>query len=125
MAGTTIKKGTYGKSVNPALQVVPDSATALTSTDTLLYSMYVSNTTASTVTFLVVDGNGREIVPLVSLPSHSMLSAEWSDGIVAPGGLTWTAGGGGAVLDRFTASKGCQQQHRFLYHKYWVVVFYR
>lgn len=104
MAGTTIKKGTFGKSVDPELQVVPDSATALTSTNTLLYSMYVSNTTASTVTFLVVDGNGREIVPTVDIPSHSILSAEWLDGIVAPGGLTWTAGTASALQAAVTAT---------------------
>ena len=104
MAGTTIKKGTFGKSVDPEMQVVPDSATALTSTNTLLYSMYVSNTTDSTVSFLVVDGNGREIVPEVDLPSHSILSAEWSDGIVAPGGITWTAGAANALEAAVTAT---------------------
>lgn len=104
MAGTTIKKGTYGRSVDPALQVVPDSATALTSTDTLLYSMYVSNVTNSAATLLVVDGNSREIIPTVSIPSNSILCAEWNDGIVAPGGLTWTAGTADALEAAVTAT---------------------
>lgn len=93
MAGTTIKKTTYGFSISPELQVVPDSATALSSSDTLLYSMYVSNVTGSTVALTVLDGQStpREVVPTTNIGPHQILSAEWLDGLVCPGGVTWSA----------------------------------
>ena len=93
MSASTIRKGTYGRSIDPKLQVVPDSSTDLTATDTLLYSMYVSNVTGGTVSLQVLDKQSvpREVIPTTSIGPHQILSAEWLDGIVCPGGVTWVA----------------------------------
>lgn len=104
MAGSTVYKQTYEKSVNPALQVVPNSGTALTSEDTLLFSMYVSNTTGGAVTLLVVDGNSRQVIPTVSIPANTVQFYQWNDGIFCPGGITWTAGSASALHAAVTAT---------------------
>ena len=93
MSASTIRKGTYGRSIDPKLQVVPDSSTDLTTTDTLLYSMYVTNVTGGTVTLTVQDKQDTPLSLLneLSIGAHQSLSAEFLDGIVCPGGVTWVA----------------------------------
>lgn len=99
MSASTIRKGTYGRSIDPKLQVVPNSSTDLTTTDTLLYSMYITNVTGGTVTLTVQDkqSSAKYLLNAVSIGAHQTLTAEWLDGLLCPGGVTWVASAADAL----------------------------
>jgi len=103
---STVKKATYGVSVNPAMQFVPDSATDLTSTNSLLYSIYVNNISSGAVTFTVKDKQATpmEIIPALSIGADSAVFFEWNDGIVCPGGINWIASAASALSAAVTAT---------------------
>lgn len=106
MAGSTLHKATYTQQVSPNAQTVPSSATPLTATDTLLFSIYAANKTASAVTFTVVDAQtvAKTIVPTISIPANTLVLIEWIDGVLLKGGMTWNAGTGSALDAEVTAS---------------------
>lgn len=106
MAGSTIYKGTYGRQLSPQMQTVPATATALTTTNTLLYSIYVNNLTGSDATITMSDGQtpAQSILPTSVIPANTSVFFEWNDGLFCPGGLTWEAGTADALNAAVTAS---------------------
>lgn len=81
------------KSVTRGVQLVPSSATDVTTSDTWLYQLTVANKTAGAVTLQVLDkaGTPRNVVPTVSLEANSLAIMSWPEGVKLTGGMRWAA----------------------------------
>jgi hypothetical protein len=79
--------------------VVPDSATDLTTKDTWVYQLSVSNKSASAVTIQVLDkaATPRNLVPTVSLDAASLAIMSWPMGVKMTGGVRWVASAADAL----------------------------
>ena len=81
------------------LAAVPTSTTAITTTDTLIYSMEVSNPTAGAITFTLTDGQSSPVAffNALSIPAGGIVSIDERQGMLFTDGLKWAAGGAGLV----------------------------
>lgn len=92
-----------------SLVPVPTSPTDVTTVDTWVRQILVSNTTAAPITFTVKDKQStpRNIIPTVSIAANSVsLVVSAPDAIFAPGGVNWQAGGSGLEAEVFGFIKG-------------------
>lgn len=80
--------------ISRALQVVPDSATALTTTDTDLYQLSLGNTTGSACTFTLADRatSAKTIMGAVSIAANTTYVIAWPEGMFMSNGVTWSSG---------------------------------
>ena len=88
-----VTKAAFPKSLNGKMTVVPDAGTAVTSTDTILYSIHATNLSAGAETLRIYDGQrtAGEIVPTQSIAANSRLDILFPDGVLCPGGVNWVA----------------------------------
>lgn len=91
---------TYG------VQAVPTGDTALSSTNTILFQIFVSNPTASGITLTVKD-NQTVPVTIISttIPANSVYNYNSDDGTVFLGGIRWNAGGAGLLGEVYGLAK--------------------
>jgi len=81
------------------VQVVPNSATDLTTKDTWLYQLSVANKSAGAVTLQVLDkaSTPRNVVPTINLDANSLAIMSWPEGVKCAGGVRWVASVSGAL----------------------------
>ncbi len=89
------------KELSPAIQAVPTSLTAVTSTDSIFYNVVVSNPTGGALTFLLTDGDGGVLVPTVSIAAAGQYTLESVIGLFCNSGIKWQASGSGLVASIF------------------------
>jgi hypothetical protein len=89
------------KRLSPFLQFVPSSLTAVTSTNTTLWQISVTNDCASAVSFYIED---RQSTPKVlisnraSIASGSTYIFEWPEGVELYGGFKWQASSASCLI---------------------------
>ena len=85
---------TYLKQVTPGIQTLPTTATALTTTDTYIYRLTLTNPTGGAVTVTITDRDTPAKTLLsVSVPAGSSLVYNYaSSPVLAKNGLAWQAG---------------------------------
>ena len=85
---------TYLKQVTPGIQTLPTTATALTTTDTYIYRLTLTNPTGGAVTVTITDRDTPAKTLLsVSVPAGSSLVYNYaSSPVLAKNGVTWQAG---------------------------------
>jgi hypothetical protein len=86
-----VNLGPSGSPVVYAMQLVPNSATAVTATATYVQLIVCANTSASAVTILLTNTAGTTYYPTVSLPANSSTVLHSSVGMYM-NGIKWTAG---------------------------------
>jgi hypothetical protein len=98
---------TFGRTqISQDLQIVPDSATDLTTTDTWIFQLTVTNTTASAVTFTVKDrATSAKTLMSVSIAANTMYVVVWPEGQKMKGGINWLSGTTGALTASLVAFK--------------------
>jgi hypothetical protein len=81
------------KQLTRGVRLVPAVAADLSTTDTWLYQLSVSNKTAGAVTIQVLDkaATPRNVVPTVSAAANSVMIMTWPNGIKLTGGMRWVA----------------------------------
>lgn len=85
--------------LNSDLQVVPDSTTALSTTDTWIFQLTVANTTGSAVTFTVQDRatSAKTLLAAVSIAANTTYVIAFPEGQKMKNGITWSAGTASAL----------------------------
>lgn len=80
--------------ISRGLQVVPDSATSLSTTDTELYQITLGNTTGSACTFTLADRatSAKTIMTAVSIAANTTYVIAWPEGMFMSNGVTWSTG---------------------------------
>lgn len=73
------------------LAVVPNALTALTSVDTFVFQISVSNISGGAVTFLVQDANGKVLIPTTSIAANTAYVIVFPFGVKMTGGVSWQA----------------------------------
>lgn len=98
------------REVTRGLTAVPTSLTTITGTDTALFQIVVTNTTAAAITFQLQDQQGTPVALIKStnvtidpgIPFvFSVANAVWM-----LGGMRWQAGGAGLYADIIATYKG-------------------
>ena len=87
-----------------SLVPVPTSPTDLTTVDTWIRQIYVSNPTGGSITFTVKDKQStpRNVLGAVAIAANSTsLVMICPDGLYCPGGVNWSAGGAGLEAEVF------------------------
>lgn len=81
------------------VQAVPTSTTALSTTDTMIYSMEISNPTTGEITFTLTDGQVSPVsfFSALRIPAGGIVSIDERQGLIFTDGLKWAAGGSGLV----------------------------
>ena len=72
--------------------LVPTSLTALTSKETWVDMITISNETGTAATITIQDGNGRAFLKNVSIAANTTEVIRIAGGRKFPGGLSWQAG---------------------------------
>lgn len=86
---------TFGRrQVSQALQVVPDSATDLTTTDTWIFQLTITNVTGTAATITLTDKNTSplDLMKTVSIPANTIVVVAWPEGQLMKGGINWVSG---------------------------------
>jgi hypothetical protein len=80
--------------VSKALQTVPDSPTAVTTTDTEIYQITLGNTTGGACTFTLADRatSAKTIMSSVSVAANYTYVIVWPEGMFMDEGFTWSSG---------------------------------
>jgi len=86
-------RAAYPRTVSVGLQTVPNSATDVTVTDTLLFQLSVANKTAGPVTLLIQDKQSpaKTLIPTLSMSANSIFMCDWPHGVLLLGGMRWVA----------------------------------
>lgn len=82
-----------------AAQAVPTSLTSISTTDSLIYQMDITNPTAGAITFTLQDGQGSavSVFSAQSIPAGGAVSIDERQGMLLRSGVRWQAGGAGLV----------------------------
>lgn len=80
--------------VSKALQTVPDSTTAVASTDTEIYQISLGNVTGSACTFTLADraASPKTLMAAVSIAANTTYVIGWPEGVFMDEGFTWSSG---------------------------------
>lgn len=81
------------------LQTVPGSATNLTSTDTMVFQVFLANKTAGAVTVTITDRqtSAKSLLGAVSVAANSSLILNFEEGVNLVGGLAWSASAASSI----------------------------
>lgn len=81
------------------ITLIPNSDTAVTSKDAVLYSIHVANVTAGAVTLTVKDKQAtpRRLLASYSIPANSFVHIDFTEGVPMSGGVNWQAGSANAL----------------------------
>ena len=89
---------TYGNTaMTDAIQVVPTSPTALSSTDTYVFQVTVANVTGTAATITIVDGTGKYLLAATSIDANTTYVLGFPEGVKMTSGVTWSAGTSNAI----------------------------
>ena len=91
-SSSTTKYPVFPKRISPELSTVPNSLTAVTSTDSQIFQISVANNTAGTCTFLVQDTAGKVLIPTVSVAANTAYVIVYPEGAHMTSGIKWQAG---------------------------------
>lgn len=98
MASGSTRRSALNEEIMWGVVAVPTSATALSSSTTMVFQIAIHNPTAGAITFAMTD---NDTVPLsivsISVPANQMYSFNYEDGCVYIGGVKWSAGSAGLV----------------------------
>ena len=84
---------TYGNTaMTDAIQTVPTSPTALSSTDTYVFQVTVANVTGTAATITIVDGTGKYLLASTSIDANTTYVLGFPEGVKMTSGVTWSAG---------------------------------
>lgn len=77
-----------------ALQTVPDTPTALSTTDTEIFQLTLGNTTASACTFTMADRatSAKTVMAAVSIAANTTYVLAFPEGLYMSNGITWSSG---------------------------------
>lgn len=91
-SGST-KFATGTTALNADIQVVPNSSTALSSTDTYIYQIVVANVTGSAATFTMTDRatSPKTILAAVSIAGNTTYVLAFPEGLKMKGGIMWSS----------------------------------
>lgn len=89
----------FAKQRARGIELVPNTATDVTSTDSTVFQITAVNKTGTTATLLVQDRQGtpRTLIPTVSIPGNTVFVAAFPEGVYMTSGVTWTAGTANAI----------------------------
>lgn len=90
----------YGKQkINPALAYIPNSPTAVTTSNTRIFQIHINNTTGGAVTYVFQDGQGvtGNIFNGISIPATSAILMVWPEGLYCEDGFVWSASSASAL----------------------------
>lgn len=81
------------------IQVVPSVATDLTSTDTYVYQLMITNITGSAATITILDkaATPRYLLPKTSIAANTTYVIAFPEGQKMKGGITWSTGTASAL----------------------------
>ncbi len=89
---------TYGNTaMTDAIQTVPTSPTALSSTDTYVFQVTVANVTGTAATITIVDGTGKYLLAATSIDANTTYVLGFPEGVKMTSGVTWSAGTSNAI----------------------------
>lgn len=85
--------------VSSQITVVPNSDTALTSKNAVLYAIHVANVTGTAATLTVKDKQStpRRLLEAYSVPANSFVHIEFQEGVPMTGGVNWSSGTASAL----------------------------
>lgn len=91
----------------PLLQAIPTSAADLSTTDTFLFQLSVTNGSggALTITLKDIQGTPIEAMKATSIASGATPIYSWPEGLFFKGGLNWIASGAGLTAGIVAFSK--------------------
>ncbi len=86
-------------SLTDDLQAMPSTPTNLTSTDTYIFQLTVSNTTGGALTITISDRatSAKALFTTVSIAANSTQIYSFPEGVKMKGGITWSASNTGLV----------------------------
>lgn len=89
----------FAKQRARGIELVPNTATDVTSTDSTVFQITAVNKTGTAATLLVQDRQGtpRTLIPTVSIPGNTVFVAAFPEGVYMTSGVTWTAGTANAI----------------------------
>lgn len=81
----------FPKAVTQGLQVVPNTTTILTTTDTMVFQIVVSNVSGGAATFRVRDKQGTPLIliPVISIATATHQIYDYPQGVLLKGGMDW------------------------------------
>lgn len=91
----------------PLLQAIPNSAADLSTTDTFLFQLSVTNGTGGALTITVADKQGTPVEALkaTSIAAGATTILSWPEGLFLKGGLNWVASSTGLTAGVVAFSK--------------------
>ena len=93
-----INRSALPRDINTGNVSVPTSLTPVTSVDSEVWLINVSNPTAGSLNFTVKDSAGNAIIPTVPIAANSETLAVYNGtGLPAAGGVSWQASGSGLI----------------------------
>ncbi len=99
MASLSSKFTSPQKMVSPALQVLPNTATSVTTTDTWIYQIALNNKTGGAITVTITDINTSplDLVTAVSIAANTTYVIVFPEGQYMPNGFKWSASAGSSI----------------------------
>lgn len=81
----------------PLIQDVPQVAADLSTKDTYLFQISLTNGTAGALTVTVTDKqtSAKNVMDAASIPANTTVAFNWEEGLFCKNGLTWVASGAG------------------------------
>lgn len=97
-AGFPYQVGVSGTTnAGPLLQAIPSSPTDISTKDTYVFQISLTNGSGGALTFTLSDKQGTPIegMKATSIANASTVSFNWEEGLFCKGGVTWGASGAG------------------------------
>jgi len=92
---TRFNYGSY--TLTDSIQTVPTSPTSLSSSDTYVFQITVTNITGSDATFTVTDGSGKYLFAGVTVGANTTYVMAFPEGQKMSSGLSWSSGTSNAL----------------------------
>ena len=95
LADSLTTRNTYGRSqLASDLQVVPDSTTSLSTTDTWVFQLTITNVTGSAATFTMSNRatSALDLFKTVSIAANTTYIVSFPEGVKMKNGISWSAG---------------------------------
>lgn len=99
MPSLTSKRSLYRYEIMQALAVVPNSATDLSTTDSIIYQIVIANMTSGAITITITDKNTTplDLMKAVSIAAFTTPVVAFPEGVLMKGGINWVASGASSL----------------------------
>jgi hypothetical protein len=97
-AGFPYQVGVSGTTnAGPLIQDVPTSAADLSTADTYLFQVSLTNGTGGALTVTLTDKqtSAKNVMEVTTIGAGTTVAFNWEEGLFCKGGLTWVASGAG------------------------------